>query len=127
LAIPNYYLEDYISFRLNIKKELKKDIFIFLPQNNVAPKAKSQVTFKLPAKKIYGEPQRYDLEKYYLIRLIIKTLSLMILTPSLLPSLTLITVMMNLKIPRAYQAARLKLYGASHNLLVKIMMLQYIK
>lgn len=63
LAIPGNYLEDYISFRLNIKKELKKDIFIFLPQNNVAPKAKSQVSFKLPAKKIYGEPQRYDLEK----------------------------------------------------------------
>ena len=63
LAIPNNYLEDYISFRLNIKKELKKDIFIFLPQNNVAPKAKSQVSFKLPAKKIYGKPQRYDLEK----------------------------------------------------------------
>ena len=63
LAIPGNYLEDYISFRLNIKKELKKDIFIFLPQNNVAPKAKSQVSFKLPAKKIYGEPQRYDLEE----------------------------------------------------------------
>ena len=63
LAIPNNYLEDYISFRLNIKKELKKDIFIFLPQNSVAPKTKSQVSFKLPAKKIYGEPQRYDLEK----------------------------------------------------------------
>ena len=63
LAIPSNYLEDYISFRLNIKKELKKDIFIFLPQNSVAPKAKSQVSFKLPAKKIYGEPQRYDLEK----------------------------------------------------------------
>ena len=63
LAIPNSYLEDYVSFRLNIKKELKKDIFIFLPQNNVVPKAKSQVSFKLPAKKIYGEPQRYDLEK----------------------------------------------------------------
>ena len=63
LAIPYSYLEDYVSFRLNIKKELKKDIFIFLPQNNVVPKAKSQVSFKLPAKKIYGEPQRYDLEK----------------------------------------------------------------
>ena len=63
LAIPGNYFEDYISFRLNIKKELKKDIFIFLPQNNVAPKAKSQVSFKLPAKKIYGEPQRYDLKK----------------------------------------------------------------
>ena len=63
LAIPKNYSEDYISFRLNIKKELKKDIFIFLPQNDIAPKVKSQVSFKLPAKKIYGEPQRYDLEK----------------------------------------------------------------
>jgi FimV-like protein len=63
LAIPKSYSEDYISFRLNIKKELKKDIFIFLPQNDIAPKVKSQVSFKLPAKKIYGEPQRYNLEK----------------------------------------------------------------
>tara|TARA_B100001250_G_C19788342_1_gene785229 strand:- start:70 stop:1431 length:1362 start_codon:yes stop_codon:yes gene_type:complete len=63
LAIPNIYSEDYISFRLNIKKELKKDIFIFLPQNDIVPKIKSQVSFKLPAKKIYGEPQRYDLAK----------------------------------------------------------------
>ncbi len=63
LAIPKNYSEDYISFRLNIKKELKKDIFIFLPQNDIAPKVKSQVSFKLPAKKIYGEPQRYNLEK----------------------------------------------------------------
>jgi FimV-like protein len=63
LALPSTHLEDYISFRLNIKNELKKDIFIFLPQNDIAPKAKSQVSFKLPAKKIYGEPQRYDLAK----------------------------------------------------------------
>ena len=63
LAIPKNYSEDYISFRLNIKKELKKDIFIFLPQNDIGPKVKSQVSFKLPAKKIYGEPQRYNLEK----------------------------------------------------------------
>ena len=63
LAVPNNYSEDYISFRLNIKKELKKDIFIFLPQNDIIPKAKSEVSFKLPAKKIYGEPQRYDLAK----------------------------------------------------------------
>ena len=62
LAVPNNYLEDYISFRLNIKKEFKKDIFIFLPQNDFVPKAKTQVSFKLPAKKIYGEPQRYDFE-----------------------------------------------------------------
>ena len=63
LALPSTHLEDYISFRLNIKNELKKDIFIFLPQNDIVPKAKSQVSFKLPAKKIYGEPQRYDLAK----------------------------------------------------------------
>ena len=63
LAIPSTHLEDYISFRLDIKNELKKDIFIFLPQNDLVPKAKSQVSFKLPSKKIYGEPQRYDLEK----------------------------------------------------------------
>ena len=63
LAIPGDYLEDYISFRLNIGKELKKDIFIFLPQNDVTRNAKSQVSFKLPAKKIYGESQRYDIAK----------------------------------------------------------------
>ena len=63
LALSSTYLEDYISFRLDIKNELKKDIFIFLPQNDLVPKAKSQVSFKLPSKKIYGEPQRYDLEK----------------------------------------------------------------
>ena len=63
LALRSTHLEDYISFRLDIKNELKKDIFIFLPQNDLVPKAKSQVSFKLPSKKIYGEPQRYDLEK----------------------------------------------------------------
>ena len=63
IALPSTHLEDYISFRLDIKNELKKDIFIFLPQNDLVPKAKSQVSFKLPSKKIYGEPQRYDLEK----------------------------------------------------------------
>jgi len=63
LALPSTHLEDYISFRLDIKNELKKDIFIFLPQNDLVPKAKSQVSFKLPSKKIYGEPKRYDLEK----------------------------------------------------------------
>ena len=63
LAIPKNYLEDYISFRLNIKTTLKKDIFIFLPQNDLATSPKSQVSFKLPAKKIYGEPQRYDIAR----------------------------------------------------------------
>ena len=63
LAIPKNYLKDYISFRLNIKTALKKDIFIYLPQNDLAPSPKSQVSFKLPAKKIYGEPQRYDIAR----------------------------------------------------------------
>mgnify|MGYP003296888592 FL=1 len=63
LAISNNYPEDYISFRLNIKEELKKDIFIFLPQNNLASSKKSEVSFKLPAKKIYGEPERYDIAR----------------------------------------------------------------
>ena len=34
LALRSTHLEDYISFRLDIKNELKKDIFIFLPQHN---------------------------------------------------------------------------------------------
>ena len=63
LAIPNTYPEDYISFRLSIKEELKKDIFIFLPQNNLASSKQSEVSFKLPAKKIYGEPERYDIAR----------------------------------------------------------------
>ncbi len=63
LAISNNYPEDYISFRLNIKEELKKDIFIFLPQNDLASSKQSEVSFKLPAKKIYGEPERYDIAR----------------------------------------------------------------
>tara|TARA_A100000164_G_scaffold74766_1_gene62897 strand:- start:609 stop:2027 length:1419 start_codon:yes stop_codon:yes gene_type:complete len=65
LAIPKDYSEDYISFRLDIKKELKKDIFIFLPQNNFVGKEKAQVSFKLPAKKISDEPQKYDLTNIF--------------------------------------------------------------
>jgi len=65
LAIPKDYSEDYISFRLDIKKELKKDIFIFLPQNNFVGKEKPQVSFKLPAKKISDEPQKYDLANIF--------------------------------------------------------------
>ena len=61
LAIPKDYSEDYISFRLDIKQELKKDIFIFLPQNNFIGKEKTQVSFKLPAKKSFDEPQKYNL------------------------------------------------------------------
>ena len=63
LAIPNTYPEDYISFRLSIKEELKKDIFIFLPQNDLTSSKQSAVSFKLPAKKIYGEPERYDIAR----------------------------------------------------------------
>lgn len=63
LAISNTYPEDYISFRLSIKEELKKDIFIFLPQNDLASSKRSEVSFKLPAKKIYGEPERYDIAR----------------------------------------------------------------
>ena len=61
LAIPKDYSEDYVSFRLDVKKELKKDIFIFLPQNNFIDKEKAQVSFKLPAKRSFDEPQKYDL------------------------------------------------------------------
>ena len=61
LAIPKNYSEDYVSFRLDIKKELKKDIFIFLPQNNFVSEEKAQVSFKLPAKRSVDEPQKYDL------------------------------------------------------------------
>ena len=63
LAIPNTYPEDYISFRLSIKEELKKDIFIFLPQNDLTSSKQSEISFKLPAKKIYGEPERYDIAR----------------------------------------------------------------
>ena len=63
LAIPNTYPEDYISFRLSIIEELKKDIFIFLPQNDLTSSKQSEVSFKLPAKKIYGEPERYDIAR----------------------------------------------------------------
>ena len=63
LAISNNYPEDYISFRLSIKEELKKDIFIFLPQNDLTSSKQSEVSFKLPAKKIYGEPERYDIAR----------------------------------------------------------------
>tara|TARA_B100001121_G_scaffold55429_1_gene48928 strand:- start:7973 stop:9442 length:1470 start_codon:yes stop_codon:yes gene_type:complete len=62
LAIPRNYSEDYVSFRLDIKKELKKDIFIFLPQNNSIPKQKAQVSFKIPAKRNFEESQKYDLK-----------------------------------------------------------------
>ena len=126
LAIPGNYFEDYISFRLNVKKELKKDIFIFLPQNNVAPKAKSQVSFKLPAKKIYGEPQRYDLEK-------ILSEEINYPDPELNNSNAFSLAKPNTdesndaEDPKSIPSSEVETYGAFQSLLVKIMMLQYIK
>tara|TARA_B100001121_G_scaffold250756_1_gene226810 strand:+ start:353 stop:1768 length:1416 start_codon:yes stop_codon:yes gene_type:complete len=61
LAIPKDYSEDFVSFRLDIRNELKKDIFIFLPQNNFVSKEKAQVSFKIPAKRSIDESQKYDL------------------------------------------------------------------
>ena len=63
LGVPESFSEDYLSFRLNLRSGLKKDIFIFLPQNNLIARSKAEVSFKLPAKKIYGKPQRYDIAK----------------------------------------------------------------
>jgi len=63
LGVPENFSEDYLSFRLNLRSDLKKDVFIFLPQNNIAIRPKTGVSFKLPAKKIYGKPQRYDIAK----------------------------------------------------------------
>ena len=63
LGVPETFSEDYLSFRLNLKSGSKKDIFIFLPQNNLATRTKKEVSFKLPAKKIYGKPQKYDIAK----------------------------------------------------------------
>ena len=62
--VPENFSEDYLIFRLNLRSELKKDVFIFIPQNNIAIRPKTGVSFKLlPAKKIYGKPQRYEIAK----------------------------------------------------------------
>ena len=63
LALQNSYEDDYFSFRLSIQGKASKDIFIFLPQNSSRKTPPKEVSFKLPAKKIYGEPQRYDIAK----------------------------------------------------------------
>lgn len=62
LALPSVYLEDYFSFRLSAGS-LSKDIFIFLPQNTSASIASANISFKLPSKKIYGEPTRYNIDE----------------------------------------------------------------
>jgi FimV-like protein len=63
IALPNDFTEDYFSFRLKIDNKSLKDIFIFLPQNNFRDRSPQQISFKLPAKKIYGQPQRYDMQE----------------------------------------------------------------
>ena len=63
LALQNSYEDDYFSFRLSIQGKASKDIFIFLPQNSSRKTPPKEVSFKLPAKKIYGEPRRYDIAK----------------------------------------------------------------
>ena len=63
IALPNNFTEDYFSFRLKVDNKSLKDIFIFLPQNNFRDRSPTQVSFKLPAKKIYGQPQRYDIQE----------------------------------------------------------------
>ena len=63
IALPNDFTEDYFSFRLKVDSKSLKDIFIFLPQNNFRDRSPKQVSFKLPAKKIYGQPQRYDIQE----------------------------------------------------------------
>ena len=60
LALPSSFLEDYFSFRLTVNADLSKDMFIFLPQNKLRDASSKRVSFKLPAKKIYGLPQRYQ-------------------------------------------------------------------
>ena len=60
IALPVNFQDTYFSFRLRVGKQTSKDIFIFLPQNTLKEQSPKTLSFKLPAKKIYGEPQRYD-------------------------------------------------------------------
>jgi hypothetical protein len=62
LALPATFQEDYFSFRLTAGDEISKDIFIFLPQKTSKQTSNQKLSFKLPAKKIYGQPQRYDIQ-----------------------------------------------------------------
>ena len=61
LALPANFQDTYFSFRLRAGNQTSKDIFIFLPQNTLKEQSPRELSFKLPAKKIYGEPQRYDI------------------------------------------------------------------
>ncbi|MDC3380214.1 hypothetical protein OAW69_03280 [Gammaproteobacteria bacterium] len=62
LALPFNFQDTYFSFRLRAGNQTSKDIFIFLPQNTLKEQSPRELSFKLPAKKIYGKPQRYDIE-----------------------------------------------------------------
>jgi len=115
LAIPKNYLKDYISFRLNIKTALKKDIFIFLPQNDLAPSPKSQVSFKLPAKKIYGEPQRYDIARILSEEPNYEDNSGVNETKTFSLEKPINDKIKSPKDPRAFLAMKLKLFGAFHS------------
>ena len=62
LALPANFQDTYFSFRLRAGDQTSKDIFIFLPQNSLKEQSPRELSFKLPAKKIYGKPQRYDIQ-----------------------------------------------------------------
>ena len=62
LALPANFQDTYFSFRLRAGDQTSKDIFIFLPQNSLKEQSSRELSFKLPAKKIYGKPQRYDIQ-----------------------------------------------------------------
>ena len=61
IALNESFYEDFFSFRIRIGEETKKDIFIFLPSSTrrILEKRKSNNYFKIPAKKIYGQPRVY--------------------------------------------------------------------
>ena len=62
LALPVNFQDTYFSFRLRAGDQISKDIFIFLPQNTLKKQSPRELSFKLPAKKIYGNPERYDIQ-----------------------------------------------------------------
>ena len=62
LALPVNFQDTYFSFRLRVGNQTSKDIFIFLPQNTLKEQSPRELSFKLPAKKIYGKPRRYDIQ-----------------------------------------------------------------
>ena len=62
IALNESFYEDFFSFRIRIGEETKKDIFIFLPSSTrrILEKRKSNNDFRIPAKKIYGQPRVYE-------------------------------------------------------------------